>query len=375
MRKVILVFIYVLILSVVMGKNVFADIPTGTVVLGDRAYSLEYANNISNFEEINNAVVNSEGKVYIKDFSGKWINNNTFKSINVNLLPKLIYKNEEGKIITYAEHDGDEILDENEEIIKGEVIFSQANYTLGEDDYDVEIKVKSQAFLNVIDTSKIKKLKVEILNYTIEGNPIHYTTIADSNTEYRSTSVNVPSNDWITFTIPRELLREGDNTITVYSSASYLSSSNMFYDISFYGTCVVTKYEPETKGGHLKADINILDTELTDKQWGIYKEDIVKITSEIVIVDDKNHEVYLNPYEVDFIYRIAFEDDYDASDKYILCDSNGNPLSNQSISSINDETFYVKFLERGKYTIELEGNIKSAQYSNVKVSMSFWVKE
>ncbi|MBU3159840.1 PPC domain-containing protein [Clostridium frigoris] len=55
--------------------------PNGTVLIGNKSYSLEYANNSANSAEINNAIVNG-GAIYVKDYSGNWIDNLTGKTVD-----------------------------------------------------------------------------------------------------------------------------------------------------------------------------------------------------------------------------------------------------------------------------------------------------
>ncbi|MBW9173587.1 PPC domain-containing protein [Clostridium estertheticum] len=56
-------------------------IPAGTVLIGTKSYPLEYANNSANSIEISNAIVNG-GDIYVKNFSGNWIDNLTGKTID-----------------------------------------------------------------------------------------------------------------------------------------------------------------------------------------------------------------------------------------------------------------------------------------------------
>ena len=56
-------------------------IPAGTVLIGKKSYGLEYANNSANSLEINNAILNG-GTIYVKDYSGNWIDNLTGKTVD-----------------------------------------------------------------------------------------------------------------------------------------------------------------------------------------------------------------------------------------------------------------------------------------------------
>ncbi|MBX4270573.1 pre-peptidase C-terminal domain-containing protein [Clostridium estertheticum] len=55
--------------------------PAGTVLIGTKSYTLEYANNSANSAEISNALV-SGGAIYVKNFSGNWIDNLTGKTVD-----------------------------------------------------------------------------------------------------------------------------------------------------------------------------------------------------------------------------------------------------------------------------------------------------
>ncbi|MBX4264104.1 PPC domain-containing protein [Clostridium estertheticum] len=55
--------------------------PAGTVLIGTKSYTLEYANNSANSAEISNALV-SGGTIYVKNFSGNWIDNLTGKTVD-----------------------------------------------------------------------------------------------------------------------------------------------------------------------------------------------------------------------------------------------------------------------------------------------------
>ncbi|APC41956.1 PPC domain-containing protein [Clostridium estertheticum] len=57
------------------------SMPAGTVLIGTKSYTLEYANNSANSLEISNAIVNG-GSIYVKNFSGNWIDNLTGKTVD-----------------------------------------------------------------------------------------------------------------------------------------------------------------------------------------------------------------------------------------------------------------------------------------------------
>ena len=76
--------------------SAFASMASGTVVIGAKAYDLEYANTAANISEINTQVV-AGGTIYIKDFEGKWFNNATGLAVDASVIPAVTYKNATGE--------------------------------------------------------------------------------------------------------------------------------------------------------------------------------------------------------------------------------------------------------------------------------------
>jgi hypothetical protein len=72
--------------------SAFAAMKIGTVVIGNKAFDLAYANDPVNLTEITDAIVEG-GAVYVKDFEGKWIENISSKQVSANIIPAVIYKN------------------------------------------------------------------------------------------------------------------------------------------------------------------------------------------------------------------------------------------------------------------------------------------
>lgn len=66
--------------------SAFATMPNGTVVIGNKSFDLAYANDIANLTEIMNAIIVG-GEVYVKDFSGNWIENNTGNIVDASVIP------------------------------------------------------------------------------------------------------------------------------------------------------------------------------------------------------------------------------------------------------------------------------------------------
>ncbi|MBW9173690.1 Ig-like domain-containing protein [Clostridium estertheticum] len=75
--------------------SAFAAMPTGTVVIGTKAFDLTYANNSANASEISAAIVDG-GSVYFKDFNGDWIDNIKGAKVAASLIPAVTYKSASG---------------------------------------------------------------------------------------------------------------------------------------------------------------------------------------------------------------------------------------------------------------------------------------
>jgi len=66
-----------------LPRTDFNAMANGTVLIGTKAFSLDYANNPLHLEEITSEIV-AGGAIYVKDFTGNWIDNLT----GLNAMPK-----------------------------------------------------------------------------------------------------------------------------------------------------------------------------------------------------------------------------------------------------------------------------------------------
>ena len=105
-KKIICSAIVALMISGTTFFEAFAAMPNGTVVIGKKAFSLEYANDPDNIVEITDALVVG-GEIYVKGFNGFWIDNTTSKPVAANVIPALVYKGH-GKEISYDAMDKDQ---------------------------------------------------------------------------------------------------------------------------------------------------------------------------------------------------------------------------------------------------------------------------
>ncbi|MBZ9688908.1 Ig-like domain-containing protein [Clostridium estertheticum] len=77
--------------------SAFAAMPSGTVVIGSKAFDLAYVNDQANLVEIGSAIV-AGGAVYVKNFQGDWINNTNGLKVEASVIPAVVYKNAEKEI-------------------------------------------------------------------------------------------------------------------------------------------------------------------------------------------------------------------------------------------------------------------------------------
>lgn len=85
----------------------FAAMPSGTAVIGNKAYDLNYVNDPAHQEEITEAMVAADFKVYVKDFTGNWIANETEKALtDLSVIPAVEYKAADGTATKYDAKDG-----------------------------------------------------------------------------------------------------------------------------------------------------------------------------------------------------------------------------------------------------------------------------
>ena len=88
--------------------------PNATIVMGNSAYSLDYAAQASNYDEIVQAFQNAGFSLLYKNFAGKWQDGlgNDITEEEVGQIPSVVYKNVDADPVEYAAGDGDEIIGE-----------------------------------------------------------------------------------------------------------------------------------------------------------------------------------------------------------------------------------------------------------------------
>lgn len=102
--------------SVWKASAASVQMPNGTVVIGNKAFDITYANDTKNLAEITAAIVASS-EVYVKGFDANWINNSTNAVVASSTIPSVTYKNTTGVEVKYAAGDNSVVATEELEVI------------------------------------------------------------------------------------------------------------------------------------------------------------------------------------------------------------------------------------------------------------------
>ncbi|MCM1990219.1 Ig-like domain-containing protein [Oceanirhabdus seepicola] len=108
MRRFRGITIFTLIMFLISNFSVFAEMPNNTVVIGDKAYDLNYVKREENYSEVLKTMQKSP-EIFVKSESGQWYENNTTSKISNESIPKVTYKDVNGKLIDYDINDGEKI--------------------------------------------------------------------------------------------------------------------------------------------------------------------------------------------------------------------------------------------------------------------------
>lgn len=105
-KKIISSVITTLMIVGATSFTAFASIPNGTAAIGGKAFDFAYANDPANIDVITDAIV-AGGVVYVKNFSGKWVDNTTGLEVSASVIPAVVYKNTTGVVTLYDPADKD----------------------------------------------------------------------------------------------------------------------------------------------------------------------------------------------------------------------------------------------------------------------------
>ncbi|MBZ9636648.1 hypothetical protein [Clostridium sp. FP1] len=90
-KKITSSLLAAVMISAATTFTAYAAMPNGSVVIGNKAFGLAYANEPANITEITNEIV-AGGEIYVKNFEGNWINNKTGLAVVTSAIPSVVYK-------------------------------------------------------------------------------------------------------------------------------------------------------------------------------------------------------------------------------------------------------------------------------------------
>ena len=93
MRKMKEILAYSMIMAMLSSPVMAMDVakysvPDFSVMIGDKLYTLDYANDKKDEVEIAKAVIENVGDIYIKVTGSEWIDNSTVKVVDVSIINK-----------------------------------------------------------------------------------------------------------------------------------------------------------------------------------------------------------------------------------------------------------------------------------------------
>ncbi|MGY0372882.1 Ig-like domain-containing protein [Clostridium sp. JNZ J1-5] len=192
----------------------FAAMPSGTAVIGDKAYDLNYVNDPANEAEIVAAMQKANFKVYVKDFAGNWIVNETESALtDLSVIPAVEYKNAKGEVTKYDAKDGNVASDvvkvESVSAINAkqiQVTFNQPVEAVSAESSD-NYFIQTNSDANPVDlTTKDATATVELSS---DGKTVIITTTSDINTSLGGINVGTP----FKFTVKNVKSANGSNVV------------------------------------------------------------------------------------------------------------------------------------------------------------------
>jgi hypothetical protein len=94
----------------VLGVGIaYAEVPPGTVVIDNKAYSLKYVMRQKIIDKIQKEIDKAQ-KVYIKDINGQWYIKGLKEEVSKNVIPEIEYIDEKGNVEYYKEKDGEKLI-------------------------------------------------------------------------------------------------------------------------------------------------------------------------------------------------------------------------------------------------------------------------
>ncbi|MBU3175311.1 S1C family serine protease [Clostridium estertheticum] len=164
----------------------FGAMASGTVVIGNQAISLDYANDVANFTEINNDIV-SGGLIYVKNFEGNWIDNITGKTVSASIIPAVAYKGN-NKVVNYGAQD--KSLDDTTQVaVTGELTAKQIINKYGNAVVYVEVSDKNHNDIASGSGFIVKSTGVIVTNFHVIKGASYASVTLQNGTKYDVKSV------------------------------------------------------------------------------------------------------------------------------------------------------------------------------------------
>ncbi|MBU3173243.1 S1C family serine protease [Clostridium estertheticum] len=164
----------------------FGAMASGTVVIGNQAISLDYANDVANFTEINNDIV-SGGLIYVKNFEGNWIDNITGKTVSASIIPAVAYKGN-NKVVNYGAQD--KSLDDTTQVaVTGELTAKQIINKYGNAVVYVEVSDKNHNSIASGSGFIVKSTGVIVTNFHVIKGSSYVSVTLQNGTKYDVKSV------------------------------------------------------------------------------------------------------------------------------------------------------------------------------------------
>ena len=154
--------------------STFAAMPTGTVVIGTKAFDLTYANSASNISEITTAIANG-GSVYVKNFNGDWIDNLTELKVAASFIPAVTYKDAAGKISNFDVSDTNAVNTDNVKPIA--LSIKQTDSTTIEVSYNEEVRSSTGLSLDNYTLRSGTNLRLDIKSAEFKANTGNKTVV------------------------------------------------------------------------------------------------------------------------------------------------------------------------------------------------------
>lgn len=220
----------VLLLSfmTMVNMSVFAQMPDGSVIIGNKAYDLNYVNNPEHNDEIIEEVCKGNYKdIYIKGHDTNWYSNSTGKIVAIEDIPGVTYKNGEGKLTDFEAKDGEEI-----HLKVASAVFTDSNV--------VEIK-----FNKAVD----KKSAEEKFNYKVGRNALND----------KDSVLLKDDGKTVVVTLNSDIKKHNfDSSIYVSSDVADINNNKMDCDFSKNILVINNADDKVTAEKQIKKDINII---------------------------------------------------------------------------------------------------------------------